>query len=126
MPVLDEREELVEGWNAVVVRRSVDVPVRLITHRFGQRKLQARAWDINCCAMGIFVGFDLDLQEQITIELTTPECRPIQVRAVVRQRSGYRYAVEFLSVTEEDRANLAHLQNALSEFAWYWAGTGSW
>ena len=123
MPVLDDPQALVEEWKAVVPRLGFDIPLRLTAKRSAQRKLVGRARDISNSGMVIFAGFDLAIHERITLELTTPECEPIQARAVVRNRDGYIYAIEFLNATDEDRANIVHLQDALSMFAWYWAGS---
>lgn len=64
--------------------------------------------------MALTAGVELSPGHDIGIEFTPPySCVPIRVRGVVRNRTGYRYGVEFLMQTNEESAEVNRLRMML-------------
>lgn len=93
-------------------RYKLDVPIRAIVHRGTHTKLvDGRGTELNEGGMAIFAGLELKVGDTVEIEFTPPYTgQPIRVRCIVRNRLGYTYGVEFLTVTDEDtqRVRLIH------------------
>jgi hypothetical protein len=85
-------------------RYKLDVPIRLIAPKGDKVSIvQGRAQGLNEGGMAVFGGMELAVDEEVAIEFTPPYTgQPIRVRAVVRNRSGYNYGLEFLLEKESD------------------------
>jgi hypothetical protein len=90
-------------------RYPLDVPIRVIVDTPGKTKLfDGRGNELSEGGMAVTAGAELSLGREVAIEFTPPyTCVPIRVRGTVRNRSGYRYGVEFLteSVAECEQVN---------------------
>jgi hypothetical protein len=86
-------------------RYKLDVPVRVIVSRADKTVVIAgRGTELNIGGMAIFAGVELSVGDDIGIEFTPPYSgTPLRVRCVVRNREGYRYGVEFLTLSAEER-----------------------
>jgi hypothetical protein len=87
--------------NLAVRRHSrfrLDTPVCLIVGRPDEVLLvNARIRDISEDGGAIFAGAELAIDSEVQIEYTPPFNRgPVRVHAVVRNRRGYLYGLEFL------------------------------
>jgi hypothetical protein len=79
-------------------RLRLDTPVCLIVGRPDKVLLvNARIRDISEDGGAIFAGAELAIDSEVQIEYTPPFNRgPVRVHAVVRNRRGYIYGLEFL------------------------------
>ncbi len=71
----------------------------------GKEKMRGRSLDISVAGIaGVFVtGWELGTR--VLIEFSVPVTQQrVQVEAIVRNRSGYRYGFEFLNLAGRDRA----------------------
>jgi len=97
-------------------RYTVDVRLRLIVNKDGKNiVLHGRGNDISENGMALFVACDLQLEQRMEIEFTLPYSRqPLRVRIAVRNRNGYRYGVEFMSLSVLQREEILRLCKALT------------
>ena len=95
-------------------RYKLDLPLRIIVHREKTTIVNGRGSDISEGGLLIFAGAELKDGDEIFVEFTPPYSgEPIRVRSVVRNRSGYRYGVEFLWLSAEEHENTAKFRNLL-------------
>jgi c-di-GMP-binding flagellar brake protein YcgR len=95
-------------------RYKLDVPVRVITHRSSTSSvINGRGKDISEGGMAVFAGVELSLGERIEIEFTPPYGLPIRVQGLVRNRSEYRYGVEFVAFSERQQEAVTRLKDVL-------------
>ena len=96
-------------------RYKLDLPVRVIADKRGKTVIvQARGNELNEGGLAIFAGTELREGEEIAVEFTPPYSnQPIRVRCIVRDRRGYVYGLEFLTLTAEDHLNVTHIRDVL-------------
>src|SRR5437899_2464011 len=85
-------------------RYKLDVPVRVVVPTEDKiRIIDGRGNELNEGGLAVSAGVELALDENIEVEFTPPYSgEPIRARAVVRNRNGYRYGLEFLTETPGD------------------------
>jgi c-di-GMP-binding flagellar brake protein YcgR len=60
--------------------------------------------DISASGMGVFIPRDLSLGHTVALELCLPYCRQaLKLHAVLRNRRGFHYGVEFSNASLRDR-----------------------
>jgi hypothetical protein len=70
-----------------------------------ERARRGHTSDVSEGGLGGIMVADIRLGETVTLEFSGPPLlRPVRVEAVVRNRVGYRYGFEFLSLSREQRA----------------------
>jgi hypothetical protein len=96
-------------------RYRVDVPVRVITQGLTKVAIvQGRGSELNNGGMAIFAGTELPIDAQVQVEFTPPYSgQPIRVRCFVRNRSGYRYGVEFITESDDDYESVNQIEAIL-------------
>lgn len=96
-------------------RYKLEVPLRILAQKGGTTVIvQGRGNELNEGGMAVFAGVELAMQEEIAVEFTPPYSgQPIRVRALVRDRSGYSYGVEFLAQTIADHQNVEQIRTVL-------------
>ncbi len=97
-------------------RYQVDVRLRLIVAKDGKNVVvHGRGNDISENGMAMFVAHELALEQRLEVEFTLPYSRqPLRVRIVVRNRNGYRYGVEFLTLSPPQKEEISRLCKALT------------
>ncbi len=97
-------------------RYNVDVRLRLIVAKNGRNVVvHGRGNDIGENGMALFVPYDLEVDQRLEVEFTLPYSRqPLRLRIAVRNRTGYRYGVEFLSLTAPQKDEILRLCKALT------------
>ncbi len=74
-----------------------------------------RGYDISEAGMAIYVPLELAVGQQVLVVLEVPQCRVrLGLVATVRNANGYRYGVEFVTLTNTERKEL---KRALEELA---------
>jgi len=87
-------------------RHKLDLPIRLILRRDGNTTsiISARGSEVSEGGMLVFAGTEMKTGDEIAVEFTPPfSSEPIRVRAVIRNRAGYKYGTEFLSLNAEEK-----------------------
>ena len=96
-------------------RCQLDVPLRVIVRNEDTTKIyDGRGNEISEGGMTITAGVELKLGDGVAVEFTPPYAgAPIRVRGVVRNRTGYRYGVEFTIENSEDSGQVNRLRPML-------------
>jgi hypothetical protein len=95
-------------------RFKLDVPVRVVVHTEDKtRIIDARGNELNEGGLAVQAGVELELESIIEVEFTPTYGDPIRVRAIVRNRNGYRYGLEFIAETATDFDRVADIRIAL-------------
>jgi hypothetical protein len=96
-------------------RYKLDVPVRLVVRTEDKvRIIDGRGNELNEGGLAVQSGVELGPNEYVEVEFTPPYSgQPIRARAVVRNRNGYRYGLEFMTETPEDCGRVMDIRVAL-------------
>jgi hypothetical protein len=96
-------------------RLKIRVPVTVVLRK--QEKtvfVQGRGQDLNEGGIAVFVGAELRLGDIVEISFTPPyQGNPMMARALVRNRRGYTYGMEFVGETPADHARIASIRAVL-------------
>ena len=96
-------------------RYKVDVPVRVITQGATKTAIATdRGSELNNGGMAVFAGTELAIGAQVAVEFTPPYSgNPIRVRGFVKNRSGHRYGVEFITESDSDYQSVHQIETVL-------------
>ncbi len=91
------------------------VPIRVVVHRDTlTSRVNGRGTELNEGGLCLFAGVELNIGEQVEVEFTPPYTeQPLRVWAVVRNRYGYYYGVEFLTENAGEREEVARFREIL-------------
>lgn len=68
-----------------------------------------RTQDICEGGIALYVPIELELGARVELELTIPRSRaPLRVPAMIRDRIGFRYGMEFLVINKAQRTEIAN------------------
>lgn len=82
-------------------RQIADLPVRVLyTRPEGEVAVAGRGTEISEGGMALYAGIPLELGDVMEIEFQMPDSK--RIPAVVRNRSGYYFGLEFLTPLEAD------------------------
>lgn len=97
-------------------RYSVDVRLKLIVTKDGKSAMiHGRGNDISEHGMALFVAHDLEVGQRLEVEFTLPYSRqPLRVRITIRNRTGYRYGAEFVTLSVPQSEEILRLCKALT------------
>ncbi len=97
-------------------RYNVDVRLRLIVCKGGKNvAIHGRGNDISETGMALFVAHELQVGARLEIEFTLPYSRhPMRAGIAIRNRTGYRYGAEFLTLSAPQREEILRLCKALT------------
>ena len=100
-------------------RYKLDLPVRVIADKSGKTMIvQGRGNELNEGGLALFVGMELKIGDEVAVEFTPPYSGiPMRARAIVRNRTGYTYGVEFLMQSSEDIGNASQIRSVLRGLA---------
>jgi PilZ domain len=96
-------------------RYQLDVPVRLIVHTARKTSvIVGRGNELNEGGLAVTAGVELRLGDETEIEFTPPYSNsPIRIRGVVRNRTGYRYGVEFVAADDREVEDVQRFKTLL-------------
>jgi hypothetical protein len=99
-------------------RYKLDVPVRVVVQTEDKvRIIDGRGNELNEGGLAVNAGVELAVDDSVEVEFTPPYSgEPIRARAVVRNRDGYRYGLEFLTETPSDCESLMDIRVALQGY----------
>lgn len=94
-------------WN----RYKVDLRVRLIYLKDGARQSAfARGNDVSEGGIAVFSPVEMNAGDSIDVEFSPPRSRaPLLIKGIVRNRQGYRYGVEFVTLSPSQRQDILRL-----------------
>lgn len=97
-------------------RHSIDVPIRVIVHRTSKTTVfMARGNELGEGGMALTAGVELKPGDETEIEFTPPYSgMPIRIRGIVRNRSGYRYGMEFVAADARECEQVDRLRLMLA------------
>jgi c-di-GMP-binding flagellar brake protein YcgR len=102
----------VRRWPRYKVSLSLRV---LIQGPAGAEQMYGHGRDISEGGMAVYVPTDFEIGDMTAIEVTFPNSNEkLSLRAVIRNREGFRYGVEFISLTEKDCALISSNCRALA------------
>lgn len=93
-------------------RYAIDVPIRVIVHRTRKTTVfVARGNELSEGGMALTAGVELNPGDEAEIEFTPPYSGvPIRIRGVVRNRTGYRYGMEFVAADARESEQVDRLR----------------
>lgn len=96
-------------------RLKIRVPVTVVVRKPEKTLfVQARGEDLNEGGIAVFAGAELRLGDTVEISFTPPyQGSPMTARAIVRNRRGYTYGMEFVSETPDDQKQVAAIRAVL-------------
>ena len=99
-------------WTRYAV--SLSLRVRVPTDS-GQEYMLAHGRDVSQGGMAVYVPVELEIGQTVLLELIFPcHQQPVSLSATVKNRTGFKYGVEFLHPTQEQQESiLANLHKLL-------------
>ena len=105
-------------WRAVrrFPRYSIDVAVRVSTVKNSQKcTYSGRGSELSEGGMAAYIPAELDLGDRVSIDMMLPYSREaLAIEAIVRNRSGFRYGMEFKQITDAQRHSILRTCSALA------------
>ncbi len=100
-------------------RYHFNVPVRLMFPRSGKMRIaSATGKELNGGGVGVSTHVDMQLGDEVMLEFATPFLGlPIRVRAIVRDRSGHHFGLEFTAGSRAEELEVALLRQTLVSYA---------
>jgi len=89
--------------------RRFPLDARVAVYRSGQpRPYPGRSLGISEAGISALLALDVEVGECVSLKFTLPgSAHRLEVRAVVRNRSGARYGFEFLTLSEQQRSAIS-------------------
>lgn len=85
-----------------------EFPILLTLFSGGRHQcLQAHCRDLSEAGIGMLLAAELTPGEVVGLTFSIPGFEPWEIRAVLRQRRGYHYGFEFLSLSDQQSQALA-------------------
>lgn len=99
-------------------RYKLDIPVRVVAQKGDIVKIvQGRGNELNEGGLCLFAGIELSVGESVFVEFTPVYSgAPLRARCIVRDRSEYRYGVEFAHDSKEDVLNNLRVKTVLQAY----------
>lgn len=92
-------------------RYRLDLRAKVVFRRNGlNQSAMARGQDVSEGGMAMFVPIEFHKDDPLEIEFTLPQSRlPLRVHAVVRNRDGHRYGLEFINLTDPQKQEIVRM-----------------
>jgi c-di-GMP-binding flagellar brake protein YcgR len=99
-----------------IVRRYLRISCNISVRVFhGAKYTDGRGHDIGTGGMAIYVPLDIDVGSSINLSFQLPCSRMVLgVRALVRNRDGFRYGVEFADLTPTEAEEIQRIANMMA------------
>jgi hypothetical protein len=96
------------------VRYPVEMPIELRTKPDEVRTVYGRALDLCQQGVGLLAACDLAVGQRIEIDFTIPQVgQRFKFPAEIRNRNGYRYGLEFKSLSGQQPSTFAEMLSIL-------------
>lgn len=115
----EQRAERPTRWGKAAERQwprfKVDFSVKIVAGTGVKTIVQGRAQDLSEGGLGLYASIEFQEGQQVQIEFTPPFSRRlIEAVAIVRDREGYRYGLEFRKLTQQASEDLSRACRALA------------
>lgn len=92
-------------------RYKLDLRTKIVYRRNGLNQSgMARGQDVSDGGMAMFVPIELQKDDMIEVEFTLPHSRlPLRIHAMVRNKDGHRYGLEFLNLTDGQKQEIVRM-----------------
>src|SRR3954467_5638069 len=99
-----------------VKRRDIDVRIKIAINNNGvQTYVYGRGNDIAEGGMAAYISMEMSIGARVKMEVQLPYSQqPLKIVAAVRNRHGFRYGMEFTTVSDQDRENSTRACPAIS------------
>jgi PilZ domain-containing protein len=120
MPKMEHITGVINGidWRAVrrFPRYSIDAAVRVSVVKNSQKHLfSGRGSELSEAGMAAYIPAELNLGDRVSIDMMLPYSREaLSLVGIVRNRSGFRYGMEFKDITESQRESIRRTCSALA------------
>ncbi len=96
-------------------RYRIDVPVRVVIQKPEKTLIvTGRGTELNQGGMCIFAGLELRVGQRVEIEFTPPyNGKPLRASGTIRNRNGYKYGLEFLASSREEKEQVQQIRQVL-------------
>jgi c-di-GMP-binding flagellar brake protein YcgR len=97
-------------------RYKLDLRAKIVYRRNGlNQSAIARGQDVSEGGMAMFVPIEFGKDDAIEVEFTLPQSRlPLRIHAVVRNRDGHRYGLEFVNLTDAQKQEIVRMCEAMA------------
>jgi len=97
-------------------RRDIDVRIKIAISNNGlQTYVYGRGTDIAEGGMAAYISMEMTVGSRIKMEVQLPYSQmPLKIGATVRNRHGFRYGLEFTTLSDKDRDIIRRACHALS------------
>ena len=92
-------------------RYKLDLRGKIVYRRNGlNQSAMARGQDLSEGGMAMFVPIDFHQEDTLEVEFTLPHSRlPLRIQAIVRNKDGHHYGLEFLNLTEAQKQEIIRM-----------------
>jgi c-di-GMP-binding flagellar brake protein YcgR len=105
-------------WRSVrrFPRYSIDVAVRISLVKNSQKHIfSGRGSELSEAGMAAYIPAELNLGDRVSIDMMLPYSREgLSLVGIVRNRSGFRYGMEFKDITDAQRQSILRTCSALA------------
>jgi len=117
-PTTKTQEELEQDWTQPRrwMRHKMDVRVKIVTKRNGvATATYGQGTDISEGGMSAYISMEIGVGKTLEMELTLPYSQqPLKINAVIRNRRGFCYGMEFVNLAAPEREQILRTCKALS------------
>jgi hypothetical protein len=98
------------------VRRHPRISANILVRVYidGRQSTAARGHDVGAAGMAVYAPIELAIGTPVNLSLQLPNSKiELGIRAIVRNRNGFRYGVEFVELTPTEVQEIEHLISLL-------------
>jgi len=110
--LLEDDWDMPRRWS----RYKIDVRVKIVTRRNGVGTATfGRGTDISEGGMSTYISMEIGVGKTVEMDLTLPYSQqPLKIHAIVRNRRGFCYGLEFVNLAPPEREQILRACKALS------------
>jgi hypothetical protein len=96
-------------------RYKVDLRLKVMMQRGGRNFTFGQGSDVSEGGMAAYIPAELEVGELVSVEVTLPYSKEtVTLKAEVRNKNGFRYGLEYILISDENRELLRKSLNTLA------------